>query len=477
MGRKKNNKSTNEADTSSGLSRRGFLAGTAAGFALAGTSSLWIPRTAFAQSAARGSVKHLLYVRLSGGFRFTTAFNSDVASEFNPFGKAGNVASGTEWGVGKLLADSPFLQGEDGEALRLAGMGAVNEFANEIAVVPCVDHEPTSQNADGNHGSGLERFLTGSVGGTNAFLTLINYGLREQVAAAIAAGQTPLPAMSFGDSGMATGFGPMAAYRPPVIQGNGFENFGFDAASALPSWASSFATNVDVRHRDRVHTGVSGSIDEYIQSREATNRFSIIFSDDSLKVADGSTDVVDGISNRELLDMFGDDRTGRNVAVALRLFRFGCPAIYLNQGGYDLHSEEESRLPPQMVDLNRIISATRAALQRMTHPSGGSFWDHTLVVFGSEFGRTARGNKFNSARGSDHAGDYATRWMSMPMMGGLVQSAGIGGRSFGSTRSNDLAPQGKVYSYRSFLKTLLDLLGADHAAMFQADPPITDFFG
>ncbi len=65
----------------------------------------------------------------------------------------------------------------------------------------------------------------------------------------------------------------------------------------------------------------------------------------------------------------------------------------------------------------------------------------------------------------------------LPMMGGVVDAAGIGGRIFGSTRASDLAPQGKVYSYRSVLKTLLDALGADHSTFFPDDPPITDFFG
>ena len=109
--------------------------------------------------------------------------------------------------------------------------------------------------------------------------------------------------------------------------------------------------------------------------------------------------------------------------------------------------------------------------------AGGTFWNHTLVVLGSEFGRTAGGNRFNSARGSDHGGDLATRWMSMPVMGGLVTNSGIGGRTFGYCRRADLVAEGDVYSYRSLMKLLLDLLGCDHAEFFPADAPITDLFG
>jgi uncharacterized protein (DUF1501 family) len=112
----------------------------------------------------------------------------------------------------------------------------------------------------------------------------------------------------------------------------------------------------------------------------------------------------------------------------------------------------------------------------MQHPKGGTYWDKTLVVLGSEFGRTANGNKFNSAGGSDHSSDLATRWMSMPMMGGVIDAAGKGGKMLGQTRASDLKALGQVYSYRSVLKTMLDLLGADHSTVFPADNLIEDLF-
>ena len=109
----------------------------------------------------------------------------------------------------------------------------------------------------------------------------------------------------------------------------------------------------------------------------------------------------------------------------------------------------------------------------MPHPAGGTYWDHTLVVFGSEFSRTARGNGFNSARGSDHNGDYETRWMSMPFMGGPVVRPG---RRIGGIRPNDLRADGRVFSYRSVLKTLMDSLGCDHHRFFENDSPFDDLY-
>jgi hypothetical protein len=459
------------------LGRRGLLKGLGAGAAAALVSpTLWLPRSAYAQTSARGSVEHLIYIRLSGGFRFTTAFNGDVAEEFNPFGRSSNRAAGTEWGAGELLERASWLEGPEGLPLAELGMQRVTDFTNEICVLPCVDHEPFSARADGNHGTGLERYLTGFVGGSTSFFTLINYGLKEKVAQAAAQGKVLLPAFSLGEAGMALGAGIYAGYRPPVLEGGGFERFGFDPASGLPQWAVGIAGRMDSRLRNRLHPALRGGVEAYQQTREATRAYGEIFRSPLLRINANSNEQADGISNRDLVAMLGDDGVGRNAALALRLFHFGCPAVFLNQGFYDFHSDEADGLAEEMDQANRLLSGLRTALQRMQHPKGGSYWEKTLVVLGSEFGRTTGGNRFNSANGSDHSSDLATRWMSMPMMGGIIHQAGKGGRQLGETRASDLRAMGKVYSYRSVLKTLLDLLGADHSTMFPADNPIEDLF-
>lgn len=455
------------------LSRRTLL--QAAGAALA-LPTLCLPRTARAQTAGRGAVRHLIYIRLSGGFRFTAAFNADVDGQFNPFGQAGRKGANTEWGVSSLLEQATWLDGEPGQERVALGMRRLSELTDDICVFPCIDHEPFSGRADGNHGTGLERFLTGYVGGATAFLTYVNHGLKERVAQAAAQGRTLLPAFSLGEAGMATGAGEFAAFRPPVLDDAGFERFGFDADSALPPWAQRIAGNLDERMRLRVHASYRGSIEAYQLTREATRQYNKIFNDPLLKVSDGSSEEVDGISNRQLETLFGTDGTARRVALALRLFHFGCPAVFLNQGGYDLHSAEDRDLPPRMDELNRLLSGLHLALHRMKHPEGGTYWEKTLVVLGSEFGRTAGGARFNSAGGSDHSSDLATRWMSMPLMGGIIDQAGKGGRRIGQTRREDLKAVGPVFSYRAMLKTLLDLLGCDHGTVFPADHPIQELF-
>lgn len=456
--------------------RRSFLKGLGVAGTAAAFPQVWIQNEAIAQTEARGQAKHLLYIRLAGGFRFTTAFNANVAAEFNPFGEADTTADGTEWGVGEILTDAPFLEGDGASARRELGMKQVNELADQIAVIPCVDHEPFAARADGNHGTGLERFQKGFVDGGTAFFTMINYGLRSRFEKASEMGEVALPAFSLNDSGMAQGAGKYAAHRPPVIQGDGFDEFGFSASDNLPEWAREMSEDADRRMRQRVMQSERQPIEAYVDTREATAAYGEIFNSEALKIGNGSEEKIDGLSNAELEQIFGDSGTAREVRLALRLFHFGSPAVYLNQGSYDLHSGEKNRLPRMIDELNRIISGLHVALKQLEHPAGGSYWDHTIVALGSEFGRTARGSKFNSASGSDHAGDLATRWMSMPFFGGPISKAGNGGRVYGSTRSEDLKSQGKVYSYRSVLKTLMDTLGCDHREFFGADEPFDDLF-
>lgn len=439
--------------------------------------AIWVPKPAFAQSCeARGAVKHLIYMRLAGGFRFTAGFNGDVAEEFNPFGLAASTAAGTEWGASRLLAEAPWLVGEEGAERAALGLRPVTELSDQIAVLATVDHEPGARNADGNHGSGLERYLTGYAGGQNSLFTRLHYGLRQQISQAEAQGGFQMPPFVLGASGMGRGSGALAGFRPAVVQGDSFDGFALAGADSLPPWAGRMAVAHDAAFQARLPPGATGPIEAYRAARESTKQFAEVFSSDLLRTRVRSEERVDGVTNSELATFLGDSRAARQLRLALRLFHFGCPAVYLDQGGYDMHSGEDERLGARMGELNRLISGCSLALKTMTHPHGGTYWDHTLLVIGSEFGRTGRGARFNSAGGSDHGGDFATRWMSMPVMGGLVSRLGIGGRQFGSTARQDLAPSGPVYSYRSVFKTLMDLLCADHSDVFPEERVLAEVF-
>jgi hypothetical protein len=469
----KYSKKTNSAGQKNGstkrprsrLSRRSFLGATAATGAGLSFPHIWVPRPVQAQTAGSGTIKHLIYIRLSGGFRFPCAFNGDVADRFNPFSTASGVPSGVQWGVSRLLESASYLGGPGTE-----GMRSPAELADKITVMPTVDHEPLSGGADGNHTTGLERYLTGFVNGEAGIFTRIMAGLSERYSTALAEGNLLLPAFVMGGSGMARGLGDWAQFRPPVLSGASFERFS-SSEGAAPEWSERMITETDARMRDRQHPALRSQVDAYIQTREATEAYSEIFASEPLKVGNGSDEVFDGLSNAQLASIFGDSGESSDLRLGLRLFHYGCPAIYLDQGGYDYHSDEEPNLPGAIDRMGRLISGLIHALPLMNHPDGGTYWDHTVVAFGSEFSRTAGGSRFNSAQGSDHNGDYSTRWMSMPFFGGPI----TGGRIVGaSTNRADLSPGGTVYSYRSVVNTLMDGLGCDPSVFFPADDFVPD---
>ena len=64
-------------------------------------SHVWV-KSAKATTAGFNTAKHLIYFRLSGGFRFPTAFNANTAEEFSAWG-AGPSVEGVDWGMGQHL--------------------------------------------------------------------------------------------------------------------------------------------------------------------------------------------------------------------------------------------------------------------------------------------------------------------------------------------------------------------------------------
>ena len=76
------------------LGRRSFLKLSGAAIAATQFPHVWIPNQAAAQACigAAGTYKHLLFIRLNGGFRFPVAFNANVSGAYNPFGSASGVS-------------------------------------------------------------------------------------------------------------------------------------------------------------------------------------------------------------------------------------------------------------------------------------------------------------------------------------------------------------------------------------------------
>jgi uncharacterized protein (DUF1501 family) len=150
-----------------------------------------------------------------------------------------------------------------------------------------------------------------------------------------------------------------------------------------------------------------------------------------------------------------------NAGLAVRLLQLGSPAVCLELGGFDFHSEERTQGPPIYNFVGRLWAALRWLLPRIPDPSGdGSLYDRTLVCTMSDFGRDrVLPTGFNGGDGSDHGADYACFYLSHAMMGaGITENRLVGPVD---TATYDARNQPIKYSSEQLLVTLLDALGLD----------------
>lgn len=95
----------------------------------------------------------------------------------------------------------------------------------------------------------------------------------------------------------------------------------------------------------------------------------------------------------DTLASFGDTDFGRGCLAAVRLLEVGVPCVELTLPGWDSHLANKEVHDKQKRILDPALAALFAALQDR------ELWRHTLVLVGSEFGRTPR---LNPAGGRDH---------------------------------------------------------------------------
>jgi uncharacterized protein (DUF1501 family) len=126
--------------------------------------------------------------------------------------------------------------------------------------------------------------------------------------------------------------------------------------------------------------------------------------------------------------------------------------------------------------LARALAGLSYALERMSHPEGGTLWDHTLVVLQSEFGRdNLMGNGYNSGGGSDHTGGPGSRYQAFPYLGGLV---GQPGKMWGRTDPATMEPLAgePVFSTTSHMAMALAVLDIATEEIWPGVDPIEVIF-
>ncbi|MEQ1827192.1 MAG: DUF1501 domain-containing protein [Pirellula sp.] len=161
--------------------------------------------------------------------------------------------------------------------------------------------------------------------------------------------------------------------------------------------------------------------------------------------------------SKETLDLYGA-KPGKasfanNCLLARRLVERGVRIIELYDSDWDHHNNLDTRLVSKCKDIDQPAAALIMDLKRR-----GLLKD-TLIIWGSEFGRTplaqgvdGNGNKTTSGR--DHHKDAYTMWLA----GGGIR----GGISYGTTDEFGFSVVDQPVHVHDLNATVLHLLGIDH---------------
>ncbi len=178
--------------------------------------------------------------------------------------------------------------------------------------------------------------------------------------------------------------------------------------------------------------------------------------------------------SRQVLEMYGA-RPGRvsfanNCLLARRLVERGVRFITLYHTNWDHHGGANENLGENLEQVCRDVDQPCSALIRDLKQRG--LLDHTLVVWGGEFGRTPMGENRDTI-GRNHHIDCSTMWLA----GGGIQP----GINVGQTDEFGFAPIEDRVHVHDLQATILHLLGLDHRRLtfrFQGrDFRLTDVHG
>lgn len=449
------------------MKRRDFLKLTAAASAAA-VPTLWLPRRAMARTPAFGTAKHLLVLNAKGGLRSHATFNAVGTSQHNPFGTQ-SAASGTEWALGAACGAHDIVTSN----------GVVDAFAkrtNRVAVVACVDHVPDGT-PDMDHVSASNRIGTGSPDGGLGLLTRI---AKSHPMYASGFSLDAVPPVEIVPSEFGAGTGSDAKYRPLSVSN---PTDAFDSTYRIEDgWNLRARNKLDERFLARNPKAYAQRLTAFNAAKTSAATFSTMLQNPRLNVIGAANASDAGVTNGEMIEILGNytmdtigdmepmPSWGPSVAQALRFFGFGSPAAVVTNDIYDMHDNERTGYAPRTRDLVRQLAGLDELLHRMTHPAGGTYWDHTVVAVVSEFSRnnTFADTGFNSGDGSDHVGEMPdpARNQAIAVMGGPVTAAG---RLIGAT-DREMRATGKVFDTRALLATFLDVLGVDGKEQFGFDP-------
>ena len=170
------------------------------------------------------------------------------------------------------------------------------------------------------------------------------------------------------------------------------------------------------------------------------------------------TDLAD--ETAETLALYGVEKGkpsfAANCLLARRLVERGVRYVQLFDSDWDHHGDLDTRFPKKCGDIDKATAALLADLRRR------GLLDDTLVIWGSEFGRTPLAQGANSTGkktklGRDHHKDAYTMWLA----GGGTRS----GSSYGATDDLGFSITENPVHVHDLNATILHLLGLDHTRL------------
>ncbi len=436
--------------SSSPLTRRGFLQSTGIGFGGIALASL-LQNDGFGEQLAphqAPKAKHVIYLHMIGAPSQLDLFEPkpELVKRHNQPCPA-EVTKDRDFAfIGKTstLAGSPFKYSQHGACGHsfselLPNLASVSD---EIAMIHSIHTEEI------NHAP-AQMFLHSGFGrgGRPSFGSWVSYGLGSQ--------NDNLPGYIVLLSGPKGGAGTSlwsSGFLPSIHQGIQFRSEGdpvlFLSSPKDHSREERRRVIDTVADLNRQHFSATGDpeIETRIEQYEMAFRMQASVPD--LMNIQGET--------KETLELYGAQpgkaSFANNCLLARRLVERGVRLIELYDADWDHHSGLDKNLPRKCKQTDQGIAALITDLKRR------GLLDDTLIIWGSEFGRTPLrqgGNATgNSVSGRDHHKDAFTMWLA----GGGVR----GGVSYGRTDDFGMDIVENGVHVHDLNATILHLLGIDH---------------
>ncbi len=445
------------------LNRRNFLrlAAAGAGVGALGTVSgpFGLLSRAHAASGIAGASGGAIFIVLNGGARSQAVFNGMVGSGANPFGQISGLP----------VPMSAVMEG--------SGLDDP-EINRHINLVTTVAHH----NRSGSHATGRSVACTGYTPeeGKPGILSILNHAFAFR----------DVPCVNIGNDTPTTAIGSeiSSTFSPVKI------NTALDVNEISASLVDSAVSEDEKLRLDSLRntlqdrflraTPYDAPADIPFYQRRAIE-IAQQFDNDALDIrADASMGrYLDGspVRNGGLRGSFNVADNGRNLGaaamLAVRLRQLGCGGITISTGNWDMHSNEEGRLPGRANEVGGVIAGLIGELSQIESPlePGRSLLDTTVITVLSDFGRGnwSNGTGFNSDRGSDHRSrEDKTAFQCIPIIGGGL----AGGQVLGEiTNGGSPAAGSPTYTTRQVLATALDVLGIPPTLYMPEDaPPLTE---